>query len=66
VSSLKFSPVWAYNPRIANSDAALFYFAGHGMQVKGNNFLVPVDAKIDSEAQVPYNSINLHAFSVWS
>jgi formylglycine-generating enzyme required for sulfatase activity len=30
------------------------------MQVKGNNFLVPVDAKIDSEAQVPYNSINLN------
>jgi hypothetical protein len=30
--------------------AALFYFAGHGMQSRGANYLIPVDAKADSEA----------------
>ncbi|HUQ28474.1 MAG TPA: caspase family protein [Usitatibacter sp.] len=29
---------------------ALFYYAGHGMQVRGRNFLIPVDADIQSEA----------------
>lgn len=30
----------------AGSDVALFYYAGHGFQVGGSNFLVPVDAAI--------------------
>ncbi len=31
---------------------ALFYYAGHGMQVNGRNFLVPVDAQIPTEQVV--------------
>jgi len=30
----------------------LFYFAGHGVQVKGANYLVPVDADIRAEDEV--------------
>ena len=30
----------------------LFYFAGHGVQSKGRNYLVPVNANVESEAQV--------------
>ncbi len=30
----------------------LFYYAGHGMQVRGKNYLIPVDAQISSEASV--------------
>jgi hypothetical protein len=37
---------------------ALFYYAGHGMQLKGRNFLIPVDADIQSEDEVPYMSID--------
>src|SRR5215470_15807860 len=36
----------------------LFYFAGHGVQVKGRNYLVPVDASIEREDEVAYNSID--------
>ncbi|MGO9472619.1 MAG: SUMF1/EgtB/PvdO family nonheme iron enzyme [Rhodomicrobium sp.] len=30
-----------------NGDVVLFYFAGHGAELKGNNYLVPRDAKYD-------------------
>ena len=36
----------------------LFYFAGHGVQVKGRNFLIPVDAIIEREDEVAYNSLD--------
>jgi|GEM_PF-2941637 len=36
----------------------LFYFAGHGVQVAGNNYLVPVDAKIQSESDVRYECVD--------
>ena len=49
-----------FGRKAANSDAALFYYAGHGLQVKGQNYLVPVDANITTEAQVPYNAINVN------
>lgn len=49
-----------FGRKIIHSEAALFYFAGHGLQVKGQNYLIPIDAKIKSEAQIPYNSINVN------
>jgi hypothetical protein len=36
----------------------LFYYAGHGMQVRGRNFLIPVDASIEREDEVAYNSLD--------
>lgn len=36
---------------------ALFYYAGHGIQVGGRNYLIPVDAEIDSEADVDIESV---------
>ena len=37
----------------------LFYYAGHGMQVRGRNFLVPVDAQIQSEASARSEAVDL-------
>jgi len=36
----------------------LFYYAGHGMQVDGFNFLVPVNAVINSESEVEYECVD--------
>ncbi len=36
----------------------LFYFAGHGMQVKGRNYLIPVGADIEREDEVAYNALD--------
>ncbi|MDO8788643.1 MAG: tripartite tricarboxylate transporter substrate-binding protein [Sulfuritalea sp.] len=49
-----------FGSRIGGSEAALFYFAGHGIQVKNQNYLMPVNAKIDSEAAVPYQGVDMN------
>jgi hypothetical protein len=36
----------------------LFYFAGHGLQVKGINYLIPLGANIGSEADVKYEAVD--------
>src|SRR5919109_632121 len=44
--------------RAAGSEATgLFYYAGHGVQVEGTNFLLPVGAEIEVEADVEIESI---------
>lgn len=49
-----------FGASIAPGSAALFYFAGHGMQVKGRNYLVPTDADIQLEEEVPYSTIDVN------
>jgi uncharacterized caspase-like protein len=53
--------------RIARNEHAvgLFYYAGHGVQANGANYLIPVDAEIESEADLEANAFDagrvLHA-----
>ena len=44
--------------RTAGADVALLYCAGHGMQVNATNWLVPVDAKFQSEFSVTHSNIS--------
>ncbi len=37
----------------------LFYYAGHGLQIKGENYLVPVDANIEKELDVELEGVKL-------
>ena len=41
---------------IRADDVALFYYSGHGVQVEGENYLVPVDFHAEQEADVPYQA----------
>jgi tetratricopeptide (TPR) repeat protein len=43
-------------------EAGLFYYAGHGIQVRGKNYLVPVNAKINDEDEVDLEAIDVNAF----
>ncbi|MFZ1813710.1 MAG: caspase family protein [Rhizobiaceae bacterium] len=43
-------------------EAGLFYYAGHGVQVKGENYLVPINASITSEDEVGLEAINVNDF----
>ena len=47
-----------FGNQLKRGGTGLFYYAGHGMQVKGKNFLLPVDADIQSEDEVPYRGID--------
>jgi len=37
---------------IEGNDMVVFYFSGHGMEVSGENYLIPVDAELNSQADV--------------
>jgi uncharacterized caspase-like protein len=39
-----------FGTELRRAQVGLFYFAGHGVQVRGNNYLIPVGADIESEA----------------
>jgi hypothetical protein len=42
---------------LAGAEAAVFYYAGHGLQVDGRNYMVPVDAKLSDEADLPFQLV---------
>jgi uncharacterized caspase-like protein len=42
--------------RLGTGDVAFFYYAGHGVQVEGENYLIPVDFEGDSETDVRYDA----------
>jgi hypothetical protein len=48
----------ALGEKLRSGAVGLFYYAGHGVQVRGENYLVPVDAKIESEEEVEYEGIH--------
>jgi|GEM_PF-814885 len=49
----------SFSRKIGPEDVALFYYAGHGMQLHGENFLIGTDAKLESEFDVPAETIAL-------
>jgi len=48
--------------REGNVDAGLFYYAGHGVQLHGENYLVPVNAQILDEDEIDLEAINVNNF----
>lgn len=47
-----------FGDKLQNAKAGLFFYAGHGLQVSGHNYLVPVDAKIDNERSLPFAAVD--------
>ncbi|UGY05896.1 caspase family protein [Bradyrhizobium quebecense] len=41
------------------ADWAVIYYAGHGMEMAGENYLVPVDAKLATDRDVPFEAVAL-------
>jgi len=46
--------------RVQAGDEVVVFYAGHGLQVKGVNYLPAVDAEIQTEEDVPLNSMSLN------
>ena len=43
----------------ADADIAIVYYAGHGMEIDGNNYLVPIDAKLARDFDVDDEALSL-------
>ncbi len=43
----------------ATPDVALFFYAGHGLQISGQNYLVPIDAQLEAASAIDFELIRL-------
>ena len=41
--------------KLRNADVGLFFYSGHGLQVLGANYLVPIDAKLADETDLEFS-----------
>lgn len=48
-----------FRSKLSPGAVALVFYAGHGLQIKGENYLPTVDADINSEEDVPNQSISV-------
>lgn len=51
--------VAAFSRKTETSDIALVYYAGHGVEAAGENYLVPIDIKVDDPAKIPEQAVSL-------
>ena len=45
--------------QVRGADVALFFYAGHGMQVSGSNYLLPVDAALEDETSLDFEAVSV-------
>jgi uncharacterized caspase-like protein len=45
--------------KTASAKISLIFYAGHGLQVDGRNYLVPIDAKLEAASDLNYETIRL-------
>ena len=45
--------------RLQSDSTGLFYYAGHGIQSRGHNYLLPVDAKVDDERALRFEAVDV-------
>jgi len=49
----------SFADKLAGADVALFFYAGHGLQIGRQNYLVPIDAKLKRERDLQFEAVGL-------
>ena len=49
----------AFTRRSAGADVALVFYAGHGMEMDGVNYLLPVNARLERDTDVRFETVTL-------
>jgi len=47
----------AYGQKLKGYEVGLFYYAGHGIQHKGINYMIPVEADLQAEEQIEFDCV---------
>jgi len=64
VSKRKFKQmVKSFHNELLKGGTGLFFFAGHGIQVEGKNYLIAKDSEIDAKEDVEFEAISLDYIS---
>lgn len=45
-----------FSAQVEDADIAVIYFAGHGMEVNGENYLLPIDAELEHARHLPHET----------
>jgi uncharacterized caspase-like protein len=48
-----------FSEKALNADLAVVYYAGHGIEMNGENYLIPIDAKMRSESTAAFETVPL-------
>ncbi len=48
-----------FRTKAEGAEIAMVYYAGHGIEAQGKNWLIPTDAQLKSDLDLPYEAINL-------
>jgi tetratricopeptide (TPR) repeat protein len=48
-----------FSRKLDGADLAVFFYAGHGMQVAGKNYLVPIDAKLERPGDLNFDTVDV-------
>lgn len=59
-SSTMRSKIAEFGAALPGAGVSLFYYAGHGMQVSGRNYLVPIDAKVERPSALGTEAIEVN------
>lgn len=54
-----FEAMRAFGNQLNEDAVALFYYAGHGLQLRDRNYLVPIDAEIQTEEEIPVSALDV-------
>ena len=57
--SAMLSALSRFAQRLRGADAGLVYYSGHGLQINGQNFLVPVDLKYQDGTFTPFDLVKV-------
>lgn len=49
--------IWEYSKKLPNYNVALFYYAGHGVQIDGQNYLIPTDAILAEKGDCRHEAV---------
>jgi Caspase domain len=48
-----------FSQLISQADSGILFYAGHGLQVSGRNHLVPIDARLETERDLDFETVSL-------
>jgi uncharacterized membrane protein YgcG len=48
-----------FEQKLKSAELGLFYYAGHGLQVAGENYVVPIDVNLQTETDVQFRALRL-------
>ncbi len=50
-----------FTPKARDAEMAVVYFAGHGMEIGGENWLIPIDAELKTDLDIEQEAISLRS-----